>query len=103
MATVGVSDATTSRIFDRNYRLPVIGIVTVVTVVALEAMAVTTVMPTVVRSLHGLRFYSWGFTIYLLAEGVGMGAAGRRTDRDGPTPSLLGGMLLFAAGLIVAS
>jgi MFS family permease len=91
------------RMLDSRYRLPVIGIVTVVTVVALEAMAVTTVMPTVVRSLHGLRYYSWGFTIYLLADVVGMVDGGRRTDRDGPTPSLLGGMLLFAAGLVVAS
>ncbi|HVV75981.1 MAG TPA: MFS transporter [Mycobacteriales bacterium] len=98
-----VDTETTTRIFDRNYRLPVIGIVTVVTVVALEAMAVTTVMPTVVRSLHGLPYYSWGFTIYLLADVVGMVDAGRRTDRAGPTPSLLGGMLLFAAGLTVAS
>ncbi|HVS69587.1 MAG TPA: MFS transporter [Mycobacteriales bacterium] len=102
MAAVDVTK-TSSRIFDRNYRLPVIGIVTVVTVVALEAMAVTTVMPTVVRALHGLRYYSWGFSIYLLADVVGMVDAGRRTDRDGPTPSLLGGMLVFAAGLIVAS
>ncbi|HWC36741.1 MAG TPA: MFS transporter [Mycobacteriales bacterium] len=103
MTAADPTDAATSRIFDRNYRLPVIGIVTVVTVVALEAMAVTTVMPTVVHALHGLRYYSWGFTIYLLADVVGMVDAGRRTDRDGPTPSLLGGMLLFAAGLLVAA
>jgi MFS family permease len=91
------------RMLDRSYRLPVIGIVAVVTVVAIEAMAVTTVMPTVVRSLHGLRYYSWGFTAYLLADVVGMVDAGRRTDRHGPTPSLLGGMVLFAIGLVVAA
>jgi MFS family permease len=88
---------------DRTYRLPVIGIVAVVTVVAIEAMAVTTIMPTVVRALHGLRYYSWGFTAYLLADVVGMVDAGRRTDRDGPTPSLIGGMVLFACGLVVAA
>jgi MFS family permease len=91
------------RILDPRYRLPVIGIVAVVTVVAIEAMAVTTVMPTVVRALHGLHYYSWGFTAYLLADVVGMVDAGQRSDRDGPTPSLLGGMLLFAAGLAVAA
>ena len=102
MTTSG-STALEPKMFDRSLRLPVIGIVAVVTVVAIEAMAVTTVMPTVVRALHGLRYYSWGFTAYLLADVVGMVDAGRRTDRDGPTPSLLGGMVLFAAGLVVAA
>jgi MFS family permease len=73
----------------------------VVTVVAVEAMAVATIMPTVVRSLHGLRFYSWAFTAYLLADVVGMVDAGGRTDRVGPRPSMLGGLLLFAVGLVV--
>jgi len=91
------------RMMDRDFRVPVIGIIAVVTVVAVEAMAVTTVMPTVVRALHGLRYYSWGFTIYLVADVVGMVDAGRRTDRDGPSPSLLGGMVLFAGGLVVAA
>lgn len=83
--------------------MQILGLVIVVTVVAVEAMSVATVMPTVVRSLHGLRFYSWGFTAYLLADVVGMVDAGRRCDRHGPTQSLLGGLGLFAAGLIVAS
>jgi MFS family permease len=83
--------------------MQVIGLVIVVTVVAIEAMSVATIMPTVVRSLHGLRFYSWGFTAYLLADVVGMVDAGRRCDRHGPRQSLLGGLAFFAAGLIVAS
>lgn len=90
-------------LWEPAYRLPTVGLVIVVTVVAIEAMAVATVMPTVVRSLHGLRFYSWGFTAYLLADVVGMVDAGRRTDEHGPSSSLLGGLGLFAAGLLVAS
>jgi MFS family permease len=85
----------------RIARLTLFGLVVVVTVVAVEAMAVATVMPTVVRSLHGLRLYSWAFTAYLLADVVGMVDAGRRTDRVGPRSSLLGGLLLFAVGLVV--
>lgn len=88
---------------DPDHRMPVIGLVIVITVVAVEAMSVATVMPTVVRALHGLRFYSWGFTAYLLADVVGMVDAGRRCDRHGPSQSLLGGLTLFAVGLIVAS
>jgi MFS family permease len=90
-------------LLDPEHRQRVVGLVIVITVVAVEAMSVATVMPTVVRSLHGLRFYSWGFTAYLLADVIGMVDAGRRCDRHGPTPSLLGGLGLFAAGLIVAS
>jgi MFS family permease len=88
---------------DPRHRVQIIGLVVVITVVAVEAMSVATVMPTVVRSLHGLRFYSWGFTAYLLADVVGMVDAGRRCDRRGPAQSLLGGLALFAGGLIVAS
>jgi MFS family permease len=98
IATPGVGS-----LLDPEHRLQVIGLVVVITVVAVEAMSVATVMPTVVRSLHGLRFYSWGFTSYLLADVIGMVDAGRRCDRHGPSPSLLGGLAFFAAGLIVAS
>lgn len=90
-------------LLDPAYRLQVIGLVVVITVVAVEAMSVATVMPTVARALHGLRYYSWGFTAYLLADVIGMVDAGRRCDRHGPGPSLLGGLALFAAGLFVAS
>jgi MFS family permease len=88
---------------DPAHRMQIIGLVIVITVVAVEGMSVATVMPTVVRSLHGLRFYSWGFTAYLLADVVGMVDAGRRCDRRGPAQSLLGGLAFFAAGLLVAS
>lgn len=103
MTAVDDSTAATGRIFDRNYRLPLIGVVIVMTVVAVEAMSVATVMPTVARALNGVHYYSWGFTAYLLADVVGMVDAGRRTDRQGPGPALLGGLGLFATGLVVAS
>jgi MFS family permease len=92
-----------SSLRDPRLRLPAIGLVIVVTVVAVEAMAVATIMPTVVRALHGLRLYGWGFTAYLLADVVGMVFAGRDCDRHGPSRSLLGGLTVFAGGLVVAS
>ncbi len=88
---------------DRSYRLPALGMVLVITVAAVEAMAVATVMPTVVRSLNGLRFYGWAFTGFFLADIVGMVDAGRRIDRHGPRSSLIGGLALFAVGLLIAS
>lgn len=88
---------------DRPYRLPAFGLVLVITIAAVEAMSVATVMPTVVRSLHGLPLYGWAFTGFFLADVVGMVSAGRRTDRHGPRGSLVGGLGLFAVGLLVAS
>jgi MFS family permease len=104
--TVTAASAKSDRpgsLLDPPFRLPVIGLVVVITVVAVEAMSVATVMPTVARALHGLSYYSWGFTAYLLADVIGMVDAGRRCDRQGPGPSLLGGLAFFAAGLVVAS
>jgi MFS family permease len=91
------------RLLERSRLLPLTGAVVVMTVVAVEAMAVATVMPTVAQALHGFRYYSWAFTAYLLADVVGMVDAGRRIDRQGPTSALLGGLGLFGAGLVVAS
>jgi MFS family permease len=88
---------------DRAHRRPAFGVVLVVSVVAIEAMAVATVMPTAVRSLHGLGSYGWTFTGFFLADIVGMVDAGRRCDLRGPRASLVGGLTLFAAGLIVAA
>jgi MFS family permease len=100
---VGTRDDAPGSLFDPSYRTQVVGLVVVITVVAMEAMSVATVMPTVARSLHGLHYYSWGFTAYLLADVIGMVDAGRRCDRHGPGPALLGGLGCFALGLVVAS
>jgi MFS family permease len=83
-------------------RLTLAGLVLVITVVAVESMAVATVMPTVVRSLHGLHWYGWSFTAYFLADILGMVDAGARTDRHGPRGSLVGGLALFGLGLLTA-
>jgi MFS family permease len=83
-------------------RLTLAGLVLVITVTAVEAMAVATVMPTVVRHLHGLHWYGWSFTAYFLADVVGMVDAGTRCDRHGPRRSLVGGLALFGVGLLTA-
>jgi len=84
------------------YRAATIGILLVVTLVAFEAMAVATAMPTAVASLHGLAYYGWPFTGFLVANVVGIVAGGEVADRDGPRRSLLAGLAVFTAGLVVA-
>ena len=86
---------------ERRRRVALAGLVLVITVVAIEALAVATAMPTVARSLHGINVFGWSFTAYLLADIVGMVDAGARVDRSGPRASLVGGLALFGAGLLV--
>lgn len=91
-----------ARLFDGAHRLPTVGLVLLVTLVAFEAMAVGTAMPTAVAALHGLAWYAWPFTGFLVAQVVGMVVGGDIGDRQGPRAALVGGVAIFAAGLLVA-
>jgi MFS family permease len=78
------------------------GLVLAVVAVAFEGLAVTTVMPTVVRDLGGLADYGWAFSAFMLANIVGITVAGRRTDRVGPGAPFAAGAVIFAVGLCLA-
>lgn len=80
----------------------VAGIVAVILLIAFEAMAVATAMPRAVAELHGLSFYAWSFSGYLVASLFAMVAAGEMCDEVGPRWPLIGGVVLFTAGLLVA-
>jgi MFS family permease len=89
-------------ILDRRVRATTVGLVTVMTLVAFEAMAVATAMPTAVRELRGLAFYGWAFTAFLVANVVGMVASGELADRYGAARPLLAGLVVFGGGLLLA-
>lgn len=90
-------------IFEPRYRVTTLGILILMTIIAFEAMAVATALPTAARSLHGLASYGWAFTGFLVASIVGMVASGLRSDARGPRLPLLAGLPLFVAGLVLAS
>lgn len=79
-----------------------IGLLMAVTLVAFEALAVATVMPTVEEDLGGLALYGWAFSGFLLASIVGITWAGGQADRHGPARPLAIGMTLFGIGLLIA-
>ena len=79
-----------------------VGLLMAVTIVAFEALAVSTVMPKAERDLGHLELYGWAFSGFLLATVVGIAYAGEQADRYGPVRPLGLGMLLFGAGLLVA-
>ncbi|HEY6740124.1 MAG TPA: MFS transporter [Actinopolymorphaceae bacterium] len=85
-----------------TYRKLTIGIITLVLMVAFEAMSVTTAMPVAVRDLDGLALYAWGFSGFMTASMFATVVAGQLADRLGPMVPFLGGLGAFLAGLVVA-
>lgn len=76
-----------------------IGILSLVLLIAFEAMAVGTAMPVAVRSLEGLPYYAWTFSGFMAASMLGTIVAGELSDRAGPFRPLVLGVLLFTLGL----
>jgi MFS family permease len=83
-------------------RIATLGIVGLVSLIAFEAMAVATALPSAVAELRGLAWYGWSFTALLVTSVVGMVAAGELADRVGVRRPLLFGVLAFLAGLVLA-
>jgi MFS family permease len=89
-------------IFAARYRVTTVGVLLLMTIIAFEALAVATALPTAARSLHGLASYGWAFTGFLITSIIGMVVSGMRSDRRGPRLPLGLGLLLFVGGLVVA-
>lgn len=89
------------RILSPAYAATTIAMFGLIAFAAFEAMAVTTVMPTVARDLGGLDLYALAFAAPLASGVVGMVAAGMWSDRTGPVVPLLASLALFSAGLLV--
>jgi MFS family permease len=78
-----------------------VGLVLTITLVAFEALAVITILPAIKDDLQGIRLYGWATSAFQLGVMVGIVVAGGQADRRGPVPPFVGGIALFAAGLVV--
>lgn len=85
-----------------QYRALTIGMVALTTLVAFEALAVATAMPTVAQALNGLPLYALAFGGPLAAGVVGMVVSGTWSDLKGPARPLWHGTAWFLAGLLIA-
>ena len=84
------------------YRLLTVALLALVTIIAFEAMAISTAMPSVAADLDAVRSYGLAFSLLLTAELLGIVLAGVWSDRQGPLPSLFAGQALLAAGSALA-
>lgn len=88
-------------LFSPGRRALTAGLVMTVTLVAFEALAVSTVMPLVARDLGDLALYGWVFSAFFLASIVGIIVAGGLVDRGGLVRPMIAALGLFSIGLIV--
>lgn len=104
---VGTSDAALlasepQGILAPPYRAATVGMVALISLIAFEALAVTTAMPTVARDLDGLKAYALAFGGVLATSVIGMTLSGHWSDRNGPAPAMWTGLTGFVAGLLIA-
>ncbi len=83
-------------------RLLRVGLVLLITLVALEAMSVATVMPVVEQDLGDLALYGWTFSAFFLGGLVGVVVASSAADRMAPWLPVASAIVVFVAGLTVA-
>ncbi len=84
-----------------QHRKLTVGLVLTITLVAFEALAVSTVMPIVAEELGDLELYGWVFTAFMLGSLIGIVVSGGVIDRRGLGVPFAAGIGLFAIGLII--
>lgn len=86
------------------YRKPLtIGLLLSVVAMGFEGMAVTTAMPVAARELGSESFVAWTYTAFVIAQTFAIVLAGQLVDRKGPLGSFIGGISLFATGVVLAA
>ena len=78
-----------------------IGLVLTISLVAAEALAVATAMPVVARDLGRLDLYGWVFSAFFLGSLIGIAVVGGLIDERGVVLPFVGGLVLFAIGLLM--
>src|SRR4051812_29871947 len=100
-AVAAVGSAATDGLWSAHRRSLTLGLVLNVTIVASEALAVSTIMPIVARELGGLDLYGWVFSGFFLGSLLGIVAAGILIDRGNLARPFAIGIGLFSVGLLI--
>jgi MFS family permease len=89
-------------IWSARYVWVTVGAVSLIFLAAIQALAVTTVMPIVSADLEGEALYAVAFAGTLATSVIGMVAVGAWSDRWGPKAPLYVAVALFVIGLLIA-
>src|SRR4051794_663565 len=101
VATSGETHTSADSLWSAHRRALTLGLVLNVTIVASEALAVSTIMPIVAKDLGGLELYGWVFSRFFLGNLLGIVVAGILIDQGGLTRPFLIGIGLFSLGLLI--
>ena len=77
------------------------GLVLTITLVAFEALAVSTVLPIVADDLGGKELYGWVFSAFFLGSLIGIAVVGGTVDRGALGRPFALGLALFGIGLLI--
>lgn len=103
LPTIGdPTEDTPSSVWDPRFVWVTVGAVALVFLAAMQALAVTTVMPVVAVDLDGAALYAVAFAGTLATSVIGMVAVGAWSDRSGPVWPLASAVILFLVGLVMA-
>lgn len=89
-------------ILSPTYRATTLAVITLVSLIAFEAMAIATAMPAAARALDGIALYGVAFGATAATAVVGMVISGEWCDRRGPSAPTTIGIALMVMGLIGA-
>ncbi|MGP3950100.1 MFS transporter [Streptomyces sp. 7N604] len=89
-------------VLSRPFRALTLGIISVVSLIAFEASAVSTAMPVAAQALDGLGLYAFAFSGFFTASLFAMTLSGEWCDRAGPVAPLFTGIGAFGTGLVVS-
>ena len=93
----------TAGVWDHDRRLLTFGLIGLITAVAFEGLAVSTVLPAVAADLDGLGLYGWAFSAFWLTNILGITLAGSDADTHGPRRAFIAGIGAFGLGLVLAT
>lgn len=89
-------------LFAPGYRGLTAGLVSTITLIAVESLAIGTVMPVVVRELGDQELYGWIYAAFYLGNMLGISLVGPILDRVPVRLPFAVGLVLYALGLLTA-
>ena len=99
--SAAVVPARTAELFSPALRGLSIGLIATITLVALESLAIGTVLPLVGEELGQLELYGWVYSAFFLGNLLGVVVAGGALDRIALWKPFAIGLVLFGVGLLI--